>query len=123
MIDDPVVWTVAIVLIAGVVLVALWWGDVVEFSVKGLRLKFSRTRGGPKRVGRGVSVLDGANIKGSRTGDIAGVVGDGAAANSVERVDVGSKARIDDSTIGDIVGVRDAPPAKGPTKTKRDSKP
>jgi hypothetical protein len=100
--DNPVVWIIAIVAVFVVVLVALWKGQMVEVELKPLRLRFKRQG---SSGGGGISVGDGMVIKGSKTGDIAGVKGSGAAAPEGD-VSVGKGAQITDATTGDIVGVK-----------------
>lgn len=99
--DNPLVWIVAILAGAVVVLVTLGKGQVVEVELKPLRLRFKRTGG----TGGSISVGEGMVIKGSKTGDIAGVKGSGAAAPEGD-VSVGKGAQITDATTGDIVGVK-----------------
>jgi hypothetical protein len=99
--DNPLVWIVAIVAGAAVVLFALWKGQMVEVELKPLRLRFKRAGEGAT----GVSVGEGMVIKESKTGDIAGMKG--AAAPPPEgTVSVGKGAQITQSTTGDIVGVK-----------------
>ena len=100
--DNPLVWIIAILALAVVVIVALWKGQMVEVELKPLRLKFKRHGGDGTG---GVSVGSGLKVENSKLGDIAGVKGAGAALPEGS-VTVAQGARIAGSTTGDIVGVK-----------------
>lgn len=109
--DNPIVWIVAIVAGAAVVLFALWKGQLVEVELKPLRLRFKRAG----EAGSGISVAEGLTVDQATTGDIAGVKTAGSGTTAPEgAVSVAKGARITGSTTGDIVGVKQT----GPGETK-----
>lgn len=114
--DDPIVWIVAIVAGAVVVLLALWKGQFVEVELNPPKLRFKRRHEG----GDGISVGAGMVIEGSRTGDIAGMKLDGGGAAAPEGpVAVAAGARITGASTGDIVGVKQSgggAPSAGPAQ-------
>ena len=104
--DNPVVWIIAILALAVVVIVALWKGQVVEVDLKPPRLRFKRQG---ERGGAGtISVGSGMTIENSTTGDIAGVktAGTGGPGGGQGTISVARRARIAGATTGDIAGVK-----------------
>lgn len=112
--DNPIVWIIAILALAVVVIVALWKGQMVEVDLKPPRLRF-------KRHGEnsgGVTVGSGMTIENSTTGDIAGVksTGVGGPVGGEGTISVAQGARITGATTGDIAGVKHAGPGDEETK-------
>lgn len=103
--DNPIVWIVAIVATAIVVVFALWKGQVVEVELKPPRLRFKRRGGGEDT---GISVASGMTIENSTTGDIAGVKTSAphGPAETGDRVSVAQGARLSGARTGDIVGIK-----------------
>ncbi|MEQ8354041.1 MAG: hypothetical protein RH942_00775 [Kiloniellaceae bacterium] len=103
--QDPLLWTIAIVVGGVVVIVALALGGIVEVGLDPLRLSFRRK----KDAGReSVSVLDQAEIEDAEIGSVTGVArepGSAAEGGRVSDIDVARKAKIKGGKIGDISGV------------------
>ena len=109
--NDPVVWTILIVLVAAVLGFAIWrrYSVVVRKGDTELRLE-RPTEGGS---GGGINVANKATIANSEVGNITGAqISGGAAAPSVE---VAKGAKITGSKVGDITGVAQQSP--GPPKS------
>lgn len=104
--NDPIVWTILIILAVVVVLLALWIGDVVEVGLDPPTLKFKgRKREAPPS---GIRIGPKAQIERARFGDITGYKGTGAAGGRpTGPVDIVSGAHVTDTVFGDIIGVQD----------------
>jgi hypothetical protein len=98
--NDPLVWTILIVLVAAVLGFAIWRRYSVVVRKGDTELRLERPDEGS---GGGISVADQAKITNSQVGNITGAqISGGGAAPSVN---VASGARITGSKVGDITGV------------------
>lgn len=106
--DNPMVWIIAILALAIVVIVALWKGQMVEVDVNPLRLRFKRHGGASDAPG--ISVGAGMSIDHSTTGDIVGVKAQGPTLppGAEGHVTVAQGAHIRSARTGDIAGVKQA---------------
>lgn len=100
---DASVWIVAIIAIAFVLVVALWFGRGLIFKKSGdeVSLELKSDSADDAASGSKVEVLGGAKITGSSVGDITGVRGGAGSAD----VDVLKDGKISDADVGNITGV------------------
>ena len=109
--NDPLIWIILILAVALIVALALWKGrglrvskDRDGFSVEVERSSEGNTGGESKGTTDGIRVAEGARIKESRVGDIAGVKTLSAAPAVDKDIEVASGVRINKAEVGDIVG-------------------
>src|SRR5262245_6974298 len=104
--NDPVVWTILIVLVAAVLGFAIWRRYSVVVRKGDTELRLERPEDGTS--GGGVSVAGGARITNSTVGNGTGAqISGGTTTPSVE---VAKGAKISGSKVGDITGVQQSPP-------------
>lgn len=106
--NDPMVWIVAILAGAVVVLVGLSLGGVLDVGVNPPRLRFTR-KAAPAQ--ERVDVLSKAKIDQAKAGHVTGAEVDGETDGNLD-ISVLSKAQITKSELGDITGVRIAQPKR-----------
>ncbi|HZH78199.1 MAG TPA: hypothetical protein VEY88_19380 [Archangium sp.] len=109
MMNDPTTWVVLILTFGVVVALSLWLGrglHVRRDSAGGMSLDIERQRA-PRRPSR-VRVANGAEIRGSQVGDIAGTKTEGDVKGPAhdDHVEVFQQGKLSDSTARDIVGVK-----------------
>jgi hypothetical protein len=110
--NDPLLWIGAALLVAVVIIFAIWAGSNVSFSLSadGLRFKTSDKKSAGANPDSGSSqirVAEGADLKGAFS-TIAGVTG-AAPPGAVGSVEVAKNAKID-GTVGEIVGLKTGVP-------------
>lgn len=106
--QDPTVWIVLIVVAAVVIALlgtlAIRSGRRLKITRSSLEIdKSSSDSREPEKDT--VRVAEGAAVKHTRTGDIAGIKGEGGNPAGTD-IDVARGAQIEDSEIGDIVGIK-----------------
>jgi len=101
--NDPVVWIIAILVAGVVVLVALVLGGKVEVGLDPLRLSFKRKQAPAQEK---ISVLEGAELEGTETGNITGDARSAGAGEEgkVTDISVGRGAKFKNGKVGDISG-------------------